>query len=166
MTTSATAPRTRGVTAITILVLAAAAMLLAVVLLPDRAETDVRFTMADFRLTPASATVPAGEPVTLTFVNEDDVAHDLSFGRMLIATDGRPSSFADDLLTMIARTVEPPSALLVGADGAPVVMVAPGSTVVMRVEFPQDLRGTWEIGCFQSGGCHQIAGIHGALIVE
>ena len=46
------------------------------------------------------------------------------------------------------------------------VMLDPGSEVVLTMTIPEDRVGTWVFGCFQEEGLHYDSGMRGVLIVE
>lgn len=134
--------------------------------LPSGAHTDVDITIRDYRFHPATITVPADEPLTLTFINEDEVGHDVTFGRQVELEEGRPAGYAEDLLAGLEFDIEPRAALSRDADNHTMLTVAPGSAVTLRVVLPTSRTGAWEMGCFQTAGCHYIAGLHGEVLVR
>ena len=50
--------------------------------------------------------------------------------------------------------------------GGAMVMLDPGSEVVITMTIPEDKVGTWIFGCFQEEGLHYDSGMRGILIVE
>jgi hypothetical protein len=147
-------------------VIAAAVVVTRPGLPPGTADADGRLevVLEDYRFDVDAWTVPAGRPVTLVFVNRDEVSHPLTFGGTLIERDGRPAGLADDLFPGLTPRVTPPSALQppVETDGF-TVQVPGGATVTIEVEFPADRIGTWNVGCFLGRGCHLGAGLAATL---
>jgi plastocyanin len=76
---------------------------------PDRSTWEV--VLQEYRFEPGELAVPAGQPVTLTFDNRDEVTHDVSIGRLVEEQDGRAIGFGEDLLEGIPLEVTPQSAL-------------------------------------------------------
>jgi len=120
--------------------------------------------LEDYRFDVGTWSVPAGRPVTLVFINRDDVSHPLTFGGTLIERDGRPVGLTDELFAGLTPRVTPAAALQppVETDGF-TIQIAGGSTVTIEVEFPIDRIGTWNVGCFLGRGCHLGAGLAATL---
>lgn len=162
--------------AVGVLALLVVGAVAAIVLLPgladDVARPDrdgvVEVVMDEYRFEPATVAVPAGEPVTLRFVNDHEFANHISFGHRVVEENRRAVAFAEDLFEGLAPRVVP-----VGAVVTPeppyqgfTVLVQGGQTVTIEVVLPEDRVGTWQIGCFTGRGCHYRAGMAAELIVE
>lgn len=124
--------------------------------------------MEDYRFTPAEFFVPAGEPVSIAFVNRDHVSHHVNFGRGVVEVDGRAAAFEEDLFAGLDVQVHPTGAQV--EPGPPyrgfTLLVAGGSTVTVDVTLPPDRVGSWQLGCFTGRGCHFEAGLAASLTVE
>ena len=162
----ATTTRARSLGTITIVILGVLALLLIGDGIIGGPPTELDVTLRDYRFEPDPMAIAAGELVTMTFTNEDDVAHDISFGRGVEETDGRPVGYAEDLLQGVALDVDPRTALSSDALEHTTITVAPGTTVTLRMVLPEAREGPWEVGCFQTEGCHYVAGLHGELDVR
>ena len=61
----------------------------------SQAATEITLEATDFAFTPASITVPAGEPVTITLENNGKVEHDFVVDKInvtdVVASNGRPA---------------------------------------------------------------------------
>jgi hypothetical protein len=112
--------------------------------------------------------LPAGEPVTLVFVNTQDFNHNLTFGRSPVERDGRPVGFDEDLLAGVDARVTPPQAWIASgdADRGVTINVAANSTVTAELVLPSDRVGTWQAGCFVGPGCDPRVGLAAELTVE
>lgn len=134
---------------------------------PDR-DGVLEIVMADFELEPSEFALPAGEPVTLVFVNRQDFTHDLTFGRSLVQDNGRPAGFEEDLLEGIEARVTPPQAWI--TPRAPnrnvTIVVAANSTVTAQLVLPEHRVGTWQAGCFIGPGCDPRVGLSAEVTVE
>lgn len=139
---------------------------------PDEARPGpdgvLEITLQDYRFDNPEFVLPAGEPVTLRFVNRDEVSHHLTFGRGLVEENDRAVGFEEDLLAGLDLRVTPP-----GAEVEPVppyrgttVLARGGETVSVELTLPEDRRGTWELGCFTGRGCHYRAGLAAEVTVR
>jgi plastocyanin len=132
------------------------------------ADGTVEIALEDYRFDPAAVSVPADTPVTLVFVNRDEVTHHVSFGRGVVEEDGRAVGFEEDLMATAVVSVTPRSAMT--AARAPYrsasVAVHGGQTVTVDARFTPSQRGDWQVGCFTGRGCHLQAGLLGTLTVQ
>jgi plastocyanin len=121
---------------------------------PDR-DGRLEVVLEGNQVTPARMTVPAGEPVTFVFVNQDNEAHNLTFGRDVPDAQVTSSGFTEDLLDGLSARVEPPQAWIVPSDRVPSVTihVAPRASTTVTLTFPEDRVGEWELACFRGRGC-------------
>lgn len=75
-------------------------------------------TMSEFAFEPDSISIPAGEEVTLEFVNDGATTHEFLAGREVTEGDnGRPDGFEEDLFEGVDVTVEPSGARMGGEEG-------------------------------------------------
>jgi plastocyanin len=134
---------------------------------PDR-EGVVEVVMQDYRIEPATLTLPAGEPVRLVFVNQDEVSHHVTFGRDVVEEDRRDVGFAEDLFAGLEPRVSPVGAQveLPPPYRGFTVLVRGGQTVTIDVTLPEDRVGTWQAGCFTARGCYYRAGLAAQIVVE
>jgi plastocyanin len=130
--------------------------------------TEVEVVMEDYRFADGEFTVPAGQPVTFTFVNRDEVTHHVSFGRVVAHEGQRVVGFQEELLADLDPRVTPTSAVteLPEPYTSWAAAVHGGETVTIEVIIPEDRRGEWQIGCFTGQGCHYQAGLAATLTVE
>jgi plastocyanin len=135
---------------------------------PLTTGTEVEVVMEDYRFVESEVRVPAGEPVTFVFVNQDEVTHSVSLGRTVTEEGGRAVGFAEDLLADLPVRTVPASALT--TPQAPYtglsVAVHGGEEVRLEVTLPESRTGTWQLGCFTGRGCHYQAGLAATLYVE
>jgi hypothetical protein len=126
----------------------------------------IEIAMEDYSFVPDDVTLPAEQPLELTFVNRDDAPHHVSFGRAPV-TEGAEACFGDDLFEGLSPAVVPERALVTSGDGTATFefLVEPQETVVVRVELPADREGEWEMGCFTARGAHFRAGLTGTVHV-
>ena len=134
---------------------------------PDR-DGVLEIVMEDYNLRPAEFVLPAGEPVTLVFINTQDFNHNLTFGRSPVDQDGRPVRFEEDLLAGVDARVTPPRAWIASGAANPnvTVSVAANSTVTAELVLPTDRVGTWQAGCFIGPGCDPRVGLAAEVTVE
>lgn len=99
---------------------------------------------------PATFEVAAGQPVRLTFKNDDTVEHDLSIIEI-------PTSHMSESSNSMA------SHDMGGMDVQPELHVAAAAGGSAQVEFTPSKPGTYEFFCTVAG--HKEAGMHGTLTV-
>jgi plastocyanin len=166
----ATVVRSRATLLVGLVVLAGLVLVLADLggTSPSTTGTEVEVVMEDYRFADSEFTVPAGEPVTFTFVNRDEVTHHVSFGRVVAHEGQRVVGFQEELLAGLDPQVTPSSALVAPTEPYTswAAAVPGGQTVTIEVTIPEDRRGEWEIGCFTGQGCHYQAGLAATLTVE
>lgn len=157
---------------LTVLLAAVAVILLVQDAPPDEVRPDqdgvLVLTMQDYRFETSEFVLPAGEPVTLRFVNRDDVSHHISFGRGIVEENQRAVGFEEDLLAGLDMRVDPPGAHVEPSPPyrGTTVLARGGETVSVEVIVPEERRGTWELGCFTGRGCHYRAGLAVEVTVE
>jgi nitrite reductase (NO-forming) len=117
--------------------------------------TELTITATELKLEPASLTVPAGQPVRVTFVNQGMLEHDWEIAG-LKATDVKAVSVPSGLSKVLAgqMTEKPKQGLVYAA-------AAPGQQTV--IEFTPTTAGTYTVACLVPG--HKDAGMHGTLVV-
>ncbi len=105
--------------------------------------------------TPSRMIIPAEEPVTLVFVNDNDAARNVAFGREVTETDGIPTGLQEDLFAGLSARVEPGRGWIGPSESVPVVTISVGgrSSTRVHVTFPRDRVGDWEMVCFRGRGC-------------
>ena len=139
----------------------------------------IEVTMADFSYSPAVLRIPAGQPVTLVFVNTGVVQHEFMAGRAAANGDFEADLFANVEVEMGSAdamdhddTGAPPHEHAEPAehmhaegqdDHGTMIAVEPGARGSMTFELPADLRGEWEMACFIPG--HYDGGMHGTVVV-
>jgi hypothetical protein len=158
------------------LVLVLAVVGLGVILVVSRSGEDatrvaadagqIEITMGEYRFEPEEVVLPTEQPLELVFVNNDDNAHHVSFGRAPV-TEGSEACFDEDLFEGLSPVVVPARAHVSGQDGTEPfeILVEPQESVEVRVELPADRSGDWEMGCFTARGAHFRAGLVGTVHV-
>lgn len=135
---------------------------------PDaEGRLDVELVIRDFE--PNQLVLPAGEPLTLTFVNHSDVGHVVAFGRGTVATEsGHPAAPEADMLEGVSVEAEPFDALVAPTDEHPwtAFEIEQDETVTLRFTIPDDRVGEWELGCFTARGCYYEGGFRADVTVE
>ncbi len=150
---------------------------------PKRLEVVVELDMRDmFFATPGGQAapvikVPSGKTVGLHLHNEGAAMHELVIGRKPVEfveheVDGKKVSVPDGYTKALFKELDADAFFYYGEakvelGGATFeeIEVEPGiRDIWLRLTFPPELRGEWEIGCFAPG--HYEAGMHAALIVE
>lgn len=116
--------------------------------------------------------LPAGKTVGIHFVNTGKEKHEFFFGRTVKTVDGKVDGYETNLFEKVTGDV------FVYANGKMVeiggaefeeIEVEPGAEVWIRANFPADLKGEWQIGCFvqepdKKG--HYDQGMKAAFIIE
>ena len=157
---------------VTALLAAVAVILLTQDAPPDEVRPDqdgvLVLTMQDYRFDTSEFVLLAGEPMTLRFVNRDEVSHHISFGRGIVEENQRAVGFEEDLLAGLDLRVDPPGAhvKLSPPYRGTTVLARGGETVTIEVVVPEDRRGIWEMGCFTGQGCHYRAGLAAEVTVQ
>jgi uncharacterized cupredoxin-like copper-binding protein len=116
----------------------------------SQAATELTVQASDFAYSPASITVPAGEPVTLTLNNTGAVEHDFVVDKINV-TDVEASDSGPAMHHQMGEASEYDLHFFAG----------PGDTAVLK--FTALDPGTYEVFCSIEG--HKEAGMVGKLIV-
>lgn len=118
-------------------------------------DGELAIELTGYRIDPPHLELPAGEEVTLVLTNTGEYTHNVAIGREPVRVDGDTVGFEQDLLAESALRATPSRSLITPTDPAlpTTVSVAPESTVRVEVRVPEDLRGEWQVGCFQGSGC-------------
>lgn len=108
--------------------------------------------------------VPAGKKVGLHIVNAGAIEHEIMLGRKVEGSHGYHESLfervaADIFVYPAGKKVEVETEAQFEE-----LELEPGADAWVRVTFPVEARGEWEIGCFIPG--HYEAGMKATLIVE
>jgi plastocyanin len=174
MTTATTPSRTRRW--VPVLVLVAIGVIVLIIASLYRGDTGgspdadgrLEIVMTDYRFAPSEIALPAGEQVTLVFINEDEVSHHVSFGRGVVIEDGAEVAYEEDLFATTPVTMTPPSARAGPSNQFPnvTILVEPGTTAAMQATVPEDANGDWYMGCFTARGCHFRTGLVGDVTVD
>lgn len=163
--------RPSRVLAASVLVLAAVVTTVLLLMNRDPGQPDrnglLTIAMTEYAFEPSAWTVPAETPITLRFVNNDDVTHQISMGRDVTEADNRAVAFSTDLLEGLDLAVEPATALTIAEQpyAGTAIEVHGGRTVDVEVSFPADRVGEWHVGCFTGLGCHFRAGLDAVLTI-
>lgn len=112
--------------------------------------------MSDFRFSPATISLKAGEPVTFQLRNAGALEHEFMAGRQ--PTPG--SGYAQDWLKMAGANTASGHGMGHGGAG---MRVAPSTGTALSLTVPAE-KGVYEFGCFIPG--HYEAGMKGTLVVE
>jgi uncharacterized cupredoxin-like copper-binding protein len=152
---------------------------------PKRLEAKITIDMGEtksdmFFATPAGVKggpfrLPAGKTVGIHFVNKGEKKHEFLFGRTVLKTaQGQLDGYQVNLFEKVAADLFVyyyPSGKMVEIGGAEFeeIEVEAGAEVWIRVNFPAELKGEWEIGCFveepgEKG--HYEQGMKAKLIIE
>jgi len=149
--------------------------------------------MTEYAFDPADITIPAGEEVTLEFVNDGTLPHEFMAGHEVSGDDGTAHGFEDDLFAGVDVTVEPTSARVIEDDMGDMestepddmgtasemgmgtesemddhgfmIVAQPGQTVTVTFTLPADRVGEWTTGCFEQNGSHWTEGMQGKITV-
>jgi uncharacterized cupredoxin-like copper-binding protein len=101
-------------------------------------------------------TLPAGKTVGIRFVNNGKKLHEFLFGRTVLKTaEGKLDGYQVNLFENVAADLfvyYPVSGKMamveIGGAAFEEIEVEPGTEVWMRMNFPAELKGEWEIACF------------------
>lgn len=112
--------------------------------------------------------VPAGKTVGIHIVNKGQIEHEIMFGRKTTGHEGEDHGYGVSLFENVPADVfiyPSGKKVEVETEGAlEEIELEPGADVWLRVKFPENLKGTWEIGCFVPG--HYEAGMKALFIIE
>lgn len=134
---------------------------------PDaEGRLEIELAIRDFE--PNQLVLPAGEPLTLTFVNHSDVGHTFAFGRGTVEQSGHPAAPEEDMLEGVAVEADPFAALVAPTEEHPWTAFDVGmdETVTLQFTIPEDRTGDWELGCFTARGCYYEGGFRADVTVE
>ena len=163
--------RTRTVRKIWIQLVAGASILLAgsLALAQDAEPTQVRVEMAAFyfqvegQAQNEAIVLQAGQPYELVFANVGTMEHEVLIGREVIVEDGVPDGYETNLLDAVVTDVVDDDRM-VRMSGVIEFELEEGESLTLRVTVPEDLVGTWEVGCFVPG--HYEAGMKAPFVIE
>ncbi len=105
----------------------------------------------------------AGQPYSVVFENVGMMEHEVLIGRTVLSEDGVPDGYETNLLDAISVDVVGDD-WEVGTSGFVEVELEAGESVTIHFTLPDELVGTWEIGCFVPG--HYQAGMHAVIVIE
>lgn len=115
----------------------------------------------------------AGAPYRITFENVGDMVHRVKFGRGVVAEEGSPYAYVEDLFSYTRVRVIGTSGeqqFAVDTDFLGELDLEPGATVEMVFTLTNDKQGEWEIGCFVPSTAttpnHWMAGMRAPLNVR
>ena len=141
---------------------------------PRRLETRLTIDMREMFFATAEGTrggplrVPAEKVVGLRISNKGTIDHEIAFGREVIYEEGRPSGYRHNLFGDIPVDVFVyPSGKKVEVEtegGVEELEMEPGAEVWLRMTFPAEAKGEWEIACFTPG--HYEEGMRAKFIIE
>jgi len=151
--------------------LAAAAVVLAgsLALAQDAEPTQLRIEMGEFYFQVEgqeqndAIVLQAGQPYELVFANVGTMEHEVLIGRELLVEDGVPDGYETNLLDAVVTDVYEDD-WMVRMSGMIEFELEEGESITMLVTVPEDLVGTWEIGCFIPG--HYQAGMKAPFVIE
>lgn len=123
---------------------------------PKTAATEVTLVGTEFKLEPATITVPAGQPVRLTFVNKGAIEHDWE-------ADGFTASNVRVVATSAGLAARLAEAMAQKA-GQGIVHPMAGAGQQVTIEFTPTAAGTYPAACQIPG--HKEAGMRGTLVVR
>ncbi|MBI4310545.1 MAG: hypothetical protein HY681_02095 [Chloroflexi bacterium] len=117
--------------------------------------------------------VTAGKTVGLHFVNKSpDKTHEVLVGQKAKVVGGSLDGYETNLFEKVAADVfvfPPGKKVEIGGGEFEEIEVGPGAEVWLRVVFPPEMKGEWELGCFvQESGQkgHYDQGMKAKLIIQ
>lgn len=141
---------------------------------PKRLEMKVTLEMRDFYFANEqgqkvnTVRVLAGKTVGIHIVNKGAVEHEIIFGREVKQEEGRSDGYQKSLFkdVPVDAFVYPfGNKVEVATEGMiEEIELEPGADVWLRVKFPAEAKGVWEIGCFVPG--HYEGGMKAVFIVD
>lgn len=112
--------------------------------------------------------VPTGKVVGLRAANKGALEHEVAFGRELVYQEGRPDSFRQQLFKdLLVDVFVYPAGKKVEVEtdgGVAAIEMEPGTELWVRVTFPPEVKGEWEMACFIAG--HYEQGMTARFIIE
>lgn len=163
--------RTRTVRTMWTQVVAVAAIALAgsLALAQDAEPMQVRIEMGEYYFQVEgqeqneAIVLQAGQPYELVFANVGMLEHEVLIGRELLVEDGVPDGYETNLLGAVVTDVFEDD-WMVRMSGMIEFELEEDESLTMLVTVPEDLVGTWEIGCFIPG--HYQAGMKAPFVIE
>ena len=151
--------------------LAAAAVVLAgsLALAQDAEPMQLRIEMGEFYFQVEgqeqndAIVLQAGQPYELLFANVGTMEHEVLIGRELLVEDGVPDGYETNLFDAVVIDLYEDD-WMVRMTGMIEFELEEGESLAMLVTVPEDLVGTWEIGCFIPG--HYQAGMKAPFVIE
>ena len=131
--------------------------------------TQIRIEMAEFYFQVEgqeqneAIVLQAGQPYELVFANVGTTEHEVLIGREVVVEDGVPDGYETNLLDAVVMDVSEDD-WMVRMSGLIEFELEEGEALTMLVTVPEDLVGTWEIGCFVPG--HYQAGMKAPFVIE
>ncbi len=116
--------------------------------------------------------VPAGKTVGLHLVNKGDMTHELMIGQELDTMQGQTHGYEVNLFREVAADVfvyPSGTKIEIGGSEFEEIEVGPGADLWIRVTFPAEMKGEWEMGCFvhePNERSHYEQGMMAKLIIE
>lgn len=139
----------------------------------DNSNVDFTIEMSEYKFTPDTIRVKAGQEVRILLENKGEKEHEILIGRQVNMEEGVPGGFESDLFDHDPSLVQAsgsegfhqgsPEEI---ADEGYHVELEPGATGTLVFTIPASKAGEWEMGCFIDDGQHYEEGMHGTLIVE
>lgn len=151
------------------LLTAAIALAGSLALAQDAEPTQVRIEMGEYYFQAEgqeqneAIVLQAGQPYELVFANVGTLEHEVLIGRELLVEDGEPDGYETNLLGAVVTDVFEDD-WMVRMSGMIEFELEEGESLTMLVTVPEDLVGTWEIGCFIPG--HYQAGMKAPFVIE
>ncbi len=133
-------------------------------------ETKLTFTLNEmsFILDGQQPNTPivleSGKSYALEFENKGKIKHEVLWGRSPIKTaTGALEDYETNLFATTSAVVDSKGWEVVNA-GLIEVVLEPGQTLEVIVTIPAEMKGDWDMGCFQPG--HYEAGMHAAIVIQ
>jgi uncharacterized cupredoxin-like copper-binding protein len=106
----------------------------------------------------------AGKSYALTFENVGKIKHEVLWGRSPIKTaTGALEDYETNLFASTEAIVDSKGWEVVNA-GLIELVLEPGQTLEVMITIPEEMKGDWDMGCFQPG--HYEAGMHAAIVIQ
>ena len=164
---------------LTLLIAALVAALLALPVFAQGLEREITILMGEMYFQVegqepnATIELETGVPYRITFENVGEVVHRVKFGRGVVAEEGSPYAYVEDLFSDIRVRVVGTSGeqqFAVDTDFLAELDLEPGATVEMVFTLTSDKQGEWELGCFVPSTAnnpnHWLAGMRAPLVVR
>lgn len=111
----------------------------------------------------APIVLEAGQAYEITFVNVGMMEHEVLIGRDLILENGSADGYQTNLLDQVVMDVVEDEGF-VRVSGMIEFELEEGASITLELTLPDELIGTWEIGCFIPG--HYEAGMKAPVEVR